>query len=90
MVFSSRSNFRRSAVAAVALASVAGLALLGSALAEPTNQVAVNAATAPAPSTTAATIKPDAADPASLAALQPADHKAMMLRYCAGCHNDKL
>jgi len=90
MVFSSHSNFRRSAVAAVALVSVAGLAFLGSALAEPATQVAVNAATAPAPSTTAATIKPDAADPASLAALQPADHKAMMMRYCTGCHNDKL
>ncbi len=75
------------AVGVVALMSVAAFAVSGAsadtapATSPAQTKVAVNAATGASPS---------AADPATLASLTPADHKAMMMRYCTGCHNDRL
>jgi mono/diheme cytochrome c family protein len=69
--FIGRSGF---VVGALALASVAGMALLGSATAE---TVASNAPVA-APSSVAASTA------------TPADHKKMLMQYCTACHNDKL
>ena len=76
------------AVGALALMGVCAFAL-SSANADTTPAMAPTPASVTSASP-AGTVSPSAADPATLAALTPADHKGMMMRYCTGCHNDKL
>ena len=76
------------AVGALALMGVCAFAL-SSANADTTPAMAPTLASVTSASP-AGTVSPSAADPATLAALTPADHKGMMMRYCTGCHNDKL
>ena len=76
------------AVGALALMGVCAFAL-SSANADTTPAMAPTPASVTSASP-AGTVSLSAADPATLAALTPADHKGMMMRYCTGCHNDKL